>query len=241
MKQSKILLFLCLLMICAGIATAQEGHLVGYDMEHRDIYELPNGSRYYVLNGERHYTKQGSDKEPVRLNPYGLRSADRIIGIHTNGLVLYETPFNGQYYLNADNKKNYVVSDKSPKFFAPKGAIANSAIYDKATWAQIKATEAKMGQFKSFGGFEGTPLHLIVGSIFFYKTSKSNFGKLQILGFGRKGDIQPELYIRWTTYDKKKGKIIKSLEYDDLFSEGQIRDLDASAFPGWDFKWNVEK
>lgn len=131
----------------------------------------------------------------------------------------------------------------NPKRFVPKGSTPNSSAYFQADFKTIRATVSKMGEYEEFGGLEESPLHLQIGSILFYKTSKDAFGKMQIMGFGMGKDTLAECYIRWTTYKPDGSGILKTKEYEDLyatFAGSRWHDLDGSQSTGFDFRWNIK-
>lgn len=130
----------------------------------------------------------------------------------------------------------------NPKRFVPKGSTPNSSAYFQADFKRIRASAGEMGQFEELGGLEESPLHLQIGSILFYKTSKDAFGKMQIMGFGMGKDTLAECYIRWTTYKPDGSGILKAKEYEDLFTANpydRIHDLDGSQSTGFDFRWDI--
>lgn len=127
------------------------------------------------------------------------------------------------------------------KRFMPTKDVANSNTYYEADFSTIRAFDIKMQEDINFGGLEGTPFHLQAGNIFFYKTTKNNWGKLQILSFGQL-DTVSELYIRWTTFDEK-GKLVTTTELGENVTSkaaSRFEDLDGSAFAGYDFYWEIK-
>jgi Caspase domain len=133
---------------------------------------------------------------------------------------------------------------KNPyKGFMPRGGVPNSEKYDNLQWVNITGLENRMQEDISLGGLQGTALELQTGAILLYKTTKGNFGKMQILSFGRL-DTVSELYTRWTTFNKK-GAIVTSSELDEdiissSFKSENVKDLDGSTFPGWEILWKVK-
>jgi Caspase domain len=193
----------------------------------------------------------------------GQTTTDKIIGTDYKGRTIYEGLKGGQYYFNTNGNKTYLlkgtvapnvneesavvpmkkVKKSEKKGFMPRGRVLNSEKYDNLEWAGIAKLENKMREDISLGGLQGTAFQLQAGSILLYKTTKGNFGKMQILSFGRV-DTVSELYTRWITFDKN-GAIVKSSELDEDVISSSVRseeakDLDGSAFPGWEFFWKVK-
>lgn len=100
------------------------------------------------------------------------------------------------------------------KQFKPTGTVPNSDVYYQANFSKIKGLEPQMIA-QNLGGFEDSPLHLKPGTVLFYKTDAGNYGKMQVLSFGRKGDNPAEFYIRYTTYNPN-GTDINASEFADL-------------------------
>ncbi len=224
-----------------------------------------NNAQFYKVNYAKK-AKKPTTQPTAQTDAPTIIGDDKSIGTDDKGRTLYQSPRGGTYYINSNGNKSYIKTGQqlatqdnsgvptSPAMakasykpaknrFMPRGNVANTDDYFNIDFASILAAENKMKDKLNLGGLEGSPIELKAGTILLYKTSKNNFGKMQILSFG-KYDTISELYTRWISYDKE-GKTVQSneLEEDILASSlltEQVEDLDGSSFPGWEFAWTIK-